>query len=383
MTTIIRAAAASDFLALVPQLAGYRPTRSIVLVPFHGTRTMGVLRADLPDPAAADPDATERAAATLIGMVCRLPEADGVALIVYADAPFAADDGIVHAPLIAALRSRADACGLSLADALCVASDGWGSYLDPECPPGGRPLGEIAHTLDDVPEEMRHVESDQIAGSALPRIDRAERTRVAGAHRELAAAIRALVRTRSTPGTDAAIGELSPLAIAAVDALEDLPALFEDALDWNAEDLRPFDAAALIWCLDRPAVRDIALAQWALGEEAGDMAIAAQLMWEAGEDYPEEFAQHMWGEGPRPDVHRLHAALALVRRLCACAPTSQRPGALATAAWLAWALGRSTHAGWYATRALELEPAHGLAQIVRAMADAGHLPDWVFTGRAE
>ncbi|MBN9173996.1 MAG: hypothetical protein J0I70_07570, partial [Microbacterium sp.] len=53
----------------------------------------------------------------------------------------------------------------------------------------------------------------------------------------------------------------------------------------------------------------------------------------------------------------------------------------ATCAWLSWALGRSTHAESFARRACELEPEHGLGEIVRSFVAVGHVPDWAF--RAE
>ena len=45
---------------------------------------------------------------------------------------------------------------------------------------------------------------------------------------------------------------------------------------------------------------------------------------------------------------------------------------------LSWALGRSTHAALYAERACEVDPEHGLSQIVLSFVQAGHLPDWAF-----
>ena len=146
------------------------------------------------------------------------------------------------------------------------------------------------------------------------------------------------------------------------------------ALGWDAACLAPFDAAALTWCLARPALRDIALVQWCGGMAAGDEALDAQLRWESGEEYPAHLAMQMWGEGERPDPDRLEAALALSRRVAAAAPRAVRAGPLATCAWLAWALGRSTHAERYATLACEIEPEHGLAEIVRSFVLAGHLP---------
>jgi hypothetical protein len=374
MTTIIRSAAASEFLALVPQLVQCHPARSIVLVPFHRGASLGAMRIDLPDPEPDDPAEIERVASTLIGMICRIPEADAVTLVVYVDLPFAAADGIVHAPLIAELLSRADSCGLSVPDALCVAADGWGSYLDPEVPPRGRPLTEIAS----LPGE---VDRDQSAGASLPRVARPQRAAATAALRELDKAIRVFTRTRRRGARDEDVDRLSPLAIAALDALDDLPALLEDVLDRDPDELEPFDVAAMIWCMERPALRDVALSQWASGQEAGDAALAAQLLWQAGAEYPEEFARFMWGEGPRPDPARLQRGLQLVRRVGAMAPKSRSAGPIAAAGWISWALGRSTHAAWYAERALRSEPEHGLAEIVASMTAAGHLPDWAFTRR--
>ncbi len=36
MTTIVKAANAAQFLSLVPKMLGYRPARSLVLIPFAG-----------------------------------------------------------------------------------------------------------------------------------------------------------------------------------------------------------------------------------------------------------------------------------------------------------------------------------------------------------
>jgi hypothetical protein len=62
----------------------------------------------------------------------------------------------------------------------------------------------------------------------------------------------------------------------------------------------------------------------------------------------------------------------------AVAPRADRPGTLAVCAWLSWALGRSTHAEVYASAAREIEPEHGLSEIVLSFVAAGHLPDWAF-----
>lgn len=389
MTTIVTPANAAQFLSLVPKMLGYRPTRSLVLVPFSGSRSIGAMRFDLPD--AADSDETDRIAATVIGMVCRLPDADAAASVVYTDAPFT--DG-AHDGLLAALERRADACGIRIADALRVAADGWGSSFDPLCPPSGRPLAELIPE----PEGSEHLsvpEGDQSAGAELPRVDPAETERLAHAFASVQDAVALLcgpepgADASRTADTDAAASvpepaqsrRVNPQALATVCLLDDLPTLYEEALGWDAEALDPFDAAALLWCLGRPALRDIALVQWCGGMAAGDEALEAQLRWEAGEEYPAHLAMQMWGEGERPDPDRLTAALTLSRRIAAAAPRSERAGPLATCAWLAWALGRSTHAERYAVGACAIDPEHGLAEIVGSFVHAGHLPDWAFRRR--
>ena len=392
MTTIVKAANAAQFLSLVPKMLGYRPTRSLVLIPFAGSRSIGAMRFDLPT--AAESEEIDRLAATFIGMVCRLPEADAVAAVTYTDERFD-DRGMPHRDLIEALEHRADACGVRVTDALCVAADAWGSHLDPTCPESGRALAE----LGDEPHGAEHLsvpDGDQAAGSELPTVDLAEKERTARALSALEDAVLLLCGpdsgrpTRPAAGTkwepdhatsdhESADGRrVDPQALSTVCALDDLPTLFEEALGWDAETLAPFDAAALTWCLARPALRDIALVQWCGGMSAGDEALDAQLRWESGEEYPARLAMQMWGEGERPDPDRLEAALALSRRIAAVAPREVRAGALATCGWLAWALGRSTHAERYAMRACEIEPGHGLAEIVRSFVLAGHLPDWAF-----
>lgn len=393
MTTIVKAADAAQFLSLVPQMVGYRPSRSLVVVPFAGSRSLGALRFDLP--VTDDADDLARIAATVMGMLCRIPDADALASIAYTDESFA--EGMPHRALAASLADRADECGLRLTDALCVAADAWGSYLDPDGPPRGRPLGEI-----DAAESARHLAvapGDQSTGAELPSTDLAERERVGRALESLDAAVRVVcgpdagsgtasrISGASTTGTpaDASSADrdpdarrIDPRALEALCLLDDLPCLFEEVLEWDAESLPPFDAAALVWTLSRPSLRDVALVGWCGGIQAGDDALDAQLRWEAGEEYPARLAMQMWGEGERPDPDRLERALDVVRRAAAVAPVTHRAGPLATAAWLSWALGRSTHAESYAVRACDIDPEHGLAEIVRSFVAAGHLPDWAF-----
>ncbi len=381
MTTIVKAANAAEFLALVPRLLGFRATRSLVLVPFSGPRTLGAMRVDLPD--SSDAGDVDCVASTLIGMVCKVAAADAVAVVAYSDHTFAAG-GIPHAELARAIQRRADACGLRVVDALCVAADAWGSYLDADCPGTGWSLDELGiepKGTEGLPEPV----GDQLSGTELPSADAPQMQLVGAALEALARAAELLcggdADDRSGAASDVREDEearIDPSALAAVCGLDDAPGLFEQALTWDATALSPYDSATLIWCLSRPALRDIALVEWCGGLTAGDKALAAQLRWEAGEEYPTHLAMHMWGEGERPEAARLTAALELARHLAPLAPRAQRAGVLATCGWLAWALGRSTHAAHYAELACEIEPEHGLGEIVRSFVHAGHLPEWAF-----
>ena len=389
MTTIVKAAGAAEFLSLVPRMLGYVPTRSLVMVPFAGSRSVGAMRFDLPDD---DPESVDRVAATVIGTVCRLPEADAVAAIAFTDATFAEGNRMPHTGLLRALERRADTCGLRWSDALCVAQDAWGSLIDPHCPEGGRPLTDLDLSAADAARpaaEGATAAGDQASGAELPRVGLAQSERVARALVSLERAVGVLcgpgADTGAAPGRDPDDGvasaegdRIDPAALAAVCALDDLPCLYEDALEWDAEDLSPYDAAMLVWCLSRPSLRDIALVQWSATMTAGDEAFDAQLRWESGEEYPTHLVMRMWGEGEQPDPDRLERALRLVRFAAAAAPRASRPGPLAMCAWLSWALGRSTHADIYAEQACAIEPEHGLSEIVRSFVHAGHLPDWAF-----
>lgn len=378
MSTIVKVASAAEFLSLVPRMLGYEPTRSIVMVAFEGSRSLGALRFDLPD---GTSDSVDRVAATVVGMVCRLPTADAVAVVAYTDHGF---DGerMPHRDVFDAIRRRTDACGLRTADALCVAADAWASEFDPDTPLGGRSLEE----LEIVPRGAEGIVvtgRDQGTGADLPHVDAAVGDRVGRALRAFDRAVRTVCALDADEPADESVtppdqARIDPSALAAVCALDDLPALFEESLEWRADALEPYDAATLAWCLTRPALRDVALVQWTGTIGDGDDAFKAQLQWESGREYPSHLAMRLWGEGDRPDPDRLEGALELVRYVAASVPPASRPGALAMCAWLSWALGRSTHAAAYAERACEIEPEHGLSQIVLSFVHAGHLPDWAF-----
>lgn len=332
--TIVKAAGPGDFLAIVPALLGFTPRNSAVLVPFNGSRTIGAMRVDLP-PAAS----TDEVAATLIGYICRVQSVTGVAVVLYTDA-----DAASVRPLGDLIVKRADQCGLEVIDGLYVATEGWGRLRSEDAP---RSLDEIR-----VP--------DSLAGSVAA--DQAEASAAAPLSPERAAMI---------AESGAAFDPDAADYCAAFERLCAVP----DPTEVTAE-----DAALLMFVLERPMLRDVALVQWASDRESGEAALPAQLGYAIGVDVPEmrDAVRVLAGEAARPTPARLTNALAIVRHVSDAALTQPRAGSLAVSAWLAWGLGRSSLASKFAREAVELDAEHGLAKIVATLCELGHLPSWVY-----
>ncbi|MGV9768758.1 DUF4192 family protein [Microbacterium sp. NPDC003461] len=389
MTTILRAPSPARFLSLVPHLAGFTPRESVVLVPFRDSRSLGVLRLDLPSPGEDE----AAFAATAIGTVCRVRDADGVALVVYTDAPChgawrSGAGGLVRRRLVDRITGRAGECGLAVLGAHLVARDGWASYGDPAPP---RPLTEI-EPPPDVDGGRGPVSRDQHAGLELPRVGKAARRRVAEAIDALQGRVPGAVGGGEGPGDDddagarpsggaeprAAQGGAQGGAAPDEQSLADLPGVLEDALSWDPDDLHPTEAAFLALALGTPLLRDVALTQWSADLDAGRRTLAWQLRFAQGDAGVPDEPVRLAGDGPRPDPERLRRGLELARMVAASVGSRRRVGPLASAGWLSWALGNSTHAGWYVSRALEVDPGHGLARILATMLANGYLPAWAF-----
>lgn len=364
MSTVIRATDSAEFLGIVPLLAGFTPRRSIVILPFQGSRTHGAMRIDLP----RDGIPLDRYADSAIGLVSRVSGTEAVAVVAYVDDPVqSTPDGLVlpYAVALDELLGCAEDAGLRIVDALCVTPDGWASYLEAE--PALHPAAPVH--AGPVPG-VGDVSGDQQSGTELPRIDLAEKERVGGALRDLSDLL-------DRPGA-VRDERVNPEALAAAAMLDDIPAFYELVLDARGE-MPPFAVAALLWCLERPAYRDVALLQWAAGHAVGTQALGAQLDFaQRGRSLPDDLGDIFLGHGATPDADRLQFALDIVRSAAAKAPRAARPAPLTAAAWLSWALGRSSHAGHYLDTVSEIDPEYGLAALLGSMIDAAVLPEWTF-----
>ena len=255
-TPIVKTKEAYDFLALVPQLVGFLPERSIVLVAFRGNRTCGAMRFNLPDPAAPD-RVHKRVATSLIGTLCKIPGVDAVVPVAYTDDRFAAVTGMPHERFADTLIRRAELSGFVVRDALCVGADGWGSYLESGCPAGGHPLSEIATSTvhEELPAGARLELATLQSRADLPQVDPAAKRRVA----------RELERYQRLGRTADSLPELIEMVRDILDPVETA----EHALAWDAARLQAADAAALLFLVQGPANRDQMMLQFAFGEQVG------------------------------------------------------------------------------------------------------------------
>lgn len=385
MNTVIRATDPAEFLGLVPTLAGFTPRQSIVLLPFQRMRAHGAMRIDLPD------DDVDLAVFvdTAIGLIARVPGVDAVAMVVYTDEePLATSDGLLlpQSVVIEALLSVASSSGLRIVEALCTTPKGWADYFDED--PVMRALDEIP-----APPELPgapDISGDQAAGVQLPEASLAEKERVGRALRDLTELLehtgpekKSTDKNGSGKDESAPAPRVSPQALDAALLLDDLPLFYESVLE-HPDDLPPFVSAALLWCLDRPMLRDAAVLQWATDLHTGSTALDAQLAFVHQEtSVPPELGDVFIGRGVAPEPARLRTALDAMRTLAASAPRAARPGPLTVAAWLAWALGRSTHAAYYLDAVAEIDPEHRMAGLLQALLDRAVLPEWSFQHRSD
>jgi hypothetical protein len=368
MTTIIKAADPQDFLALVPHLTGFQPRQSIVLVAFRGNRTCGALRIDLPN-ANAPAGVRRRAATTMLGMLCRIPDVDALVPVVYTHDSFTARDGMPYRAVIDDVLSRARHSGFLVRDALCVAADAWGSYLDEDCPAGGRPLGLIAasparRTLASSAETVRLV--DMESESRLPVPDFVTREQTATRFTEL----------DSLRGS----AELGPALLFDHGFSGDVVGFADDLLTPGDEPVPPRDAAVLGFLVQAPALRDEVLLTWAWGAEFGVSVGEMNARHNAGDDISSmPGAMALGGFGmPRPDPERLRTAIRVLRYSAPRLPRRARAPLLTMLAWAYWALGSGTLSGRWVAQAREVDPEYGLAELLDRMLSAGRLPDWAW-----
>ncbi|MET0956007.1 MAG: DUF4192 family protein [Cryobacterium sp.] len=397
--TIVKTPTPQDFLALVPQLVGFLPEQSLVLVAFRGNRTCGALRFNLPRDGAGASE-LRRIAGTLLGTLCKIPGVDALVPVVYTDQEIGdGQDGttadLPQGAFLRAIQARAGESGFLVRDALCVAADGWASYLDlglGRLRPGRavrHPLSDIAASsvAEDIPAGSRRQIATLRTGAELPKVDLATRERCA----------RRLARYQRL-GPD--LGPI-PELIEMVGDMLDPVGTAETVLGLNPAELSIDEVAALLFLMQGPATRDQMMLQFAFGEEEGrrshelnrhyarrqretglgmdalvEADMAAGRAWEQATPTTGDL---MLGLSPqRPDPERVLRGIRLLKLLVAMAPRPARPAPLCMLAWLSWTLGQGSVAGIYIDTALDIDPDYGMALLLQQLLSSGHLPEWAF-----
>jgi len=375
--TILRSTNAADLLATVPAICGFTARNSVVVIPFVGKRSRGAMRMDLPPSSTA---AGIRAVAqTITGMLRRMPDCTGLAVIIYTDETFASRGGIPHLDLWRALAPKLRRTGMQLKEAACVAPDGWASYLDPARPVGGRPLSEITESrmaLEAVfvSDELRDIASWNELPDAEPRL------------------------ARLVAQAEADLGFLGVRVDAfgiEHDADPDPVGLAERMLAVPAAELGAQCLAEIVVTAHVPALRDVLLHALAGGRELGEAALersleSIRIRGKTGESFDEQALQRIEsGERDddelfmigmsqrRPGGDRLNRAIEALRQAAAHAPTSRRAGTLCLLTWMLWARGSMTAAHRMHELARDCNPELLMVETLGWLLASG-MPQWAF-----
>lgn len=334
---IVRASSPQQLLLALPHLAGSGIARSVLLVPFHGSRAGMALRCDIP----TLPRGSLAAWADRLVDAVLMTEPDALAVAVVTDAVVGAG-ALPHRAIVRAVVAASRRAGLPVRARLCQAADAWGDYEVPGAARG--PLAELELT-GGMPF---------VAPTAAPRVpaDAPEPRRLAVA--------RALEEVASS-------GALR-------DALHDPVVPVELAL--QSAVLAPEQAAIVLALVQDPSLRDATTCQLLDGLAAGVAAHALQR----GEPTDVDPAR-LLGVGPAPDRARVERGVGLLEHVVAVAPAGMRAAPLVMLATLHWLVGRAGTASACVDAALDDDPAHGMGLLMATVLGAGMLPEWIDADR--
>lgn len=252
----VRLSDPGDLAAAIPQLLGFHPSESVVVISLGGPsgRRVGLtMRADIPDPR------HDRALAQQLAGGVRTDDPDGVVLaIVSDDANEAGDTELPHRQLVHELTMAMTSAGLPVRDVLLVRSGRWWSYDCPHrcCDPtAGTPLPTgvselevatvasgvvVARDRDEVAARLQPASEETTMGDAVVRIASERVVDILDRGRDAvrAEATAAIARAAAGPSTG-----------------NPGPRLADD------------DLARMVWALRDAVVRDAAL-DFALGPDA-------------------------------------------------------------------------------------------------------------------
>lgn len=328
----IRCANTADFIAAVPQLAGFTAGDSIFMVLFSGPLSSSAVRFDLP------PDDTPTATTELLDLMCGILHETGAtpggpAILITSDQTFAEARGIPWRRLASRIRRRLAREGFSVRELCCRAPDGWGSYDDPDTPLTGRPLAELSASGVAIDAAERGVLTPHLdTVGALPKPSSAARDAVA---RELAKC------TTAPPSADLCRA-VTTLAHS-TDPIEDLSAETCAQIIRGTNDDDGWLASVLAL------------------SPGGDSARVPAA--QCGNMRPEhEIISALSAVPADRDAHR-HVTDRMAQ-IAALAPVDERGGLLALLAWMWWRLGLNSVAARHLTAARQSGTAQAAVELL-------------------
>ena len=343
----IRVSSVAGFLAVIPHLLGFHPSRSMVVVGLDARRGRIVLafRYDLPDPPddARSRDIAEHAAAVLRKRRIRTAIAAGYG------------EGALVTPVAEQLRAGLRGAGIALRDLLRVQDGRYWSYVctDPGCcPPDGVPFDVSAHpagaalTAAGMPARPDRA---SLAGSLAPLTGQA-------AESMRQATDRALRRTEELIASSCAPGSASSRAPGSASS--------------RAPGGPPSRAPGGLWLVVE-AGREAVRAAISIYRHGGQITDHDQLAWLTVTAADLRVRDDAWARMDprhRADHQRLWADV--VRH--ACEPYVPAPASLL--AFTAWQSGDGALANVAIERALAADPEYSMAHLIGQALDAGLPP---------
>ncbi|KAB1643587.1 DUF4192 family protein [Gulosibacter chungangensis] len=337
-----RIRSALDILNTVPEMVGYLPQNSLVILPLTNGHGRACIRMDLP--ARESSVGVEEYTLHVLRQVMQLPDANEVFLVVYSDANIE-DSNVPFADLQYAVCEGLDHFGIRIKGVLTRAANGWSS-LD-----GGH-------------------------SGPLEELQSAAQARVPASFEEFAAI---------APANEIAQDNLA-FALQQFELLGlelDLPtAIFawEKMLAFRTQ-LEPesllANQAILAATLREDLLTECLLAHAAYGT---DVSEELERVWRALDADEEQEVDGLITdrlETEPVDLPRVTEGIALLRELIGAFPESELANGYAALAWLEWARGSSSLASHFARGALTRDQSHPLALAVSLAADGGVSPGWI------
>lgn len=393
---VLKCKTTADFLAALPQLAGFTADDSLFIVFFSGKRAGSAARVDLPSS-----EETEDLKPFLDFISSILKKAGAVdnveaapAIAITTTQTFAESGGAPWRRLARRIERRLARDRIRLRELCCRASDGWVSYSESAAFGKGHPLSDIAESPIALAALTRgDVHPDLSDLGMIPKPDPSKAQTLKMALKSLAPF------PAHQPGTSA---PPRPLALNAPALTEPLPLWFTEtaevtrALRDEEVPLSPIMKARLVRSASHPD-------RWLL--------IALGIL--TRPEFPCELAQEMSpgsftgvavdldaveNSEPRPgwSVRRLMNAicydfqdrgrLPLVRdrlvSLISETPQRERPGLLALSAWVWWLSGTQTVSHRHIEESLKIDPTHELTHMVNRLIESTLYSKWLESSHA-